>query len=763
MDLSHSQNPGSTHPISPSGGNPFHLDVCSAPFSVVESQTVSGLNQAALSLVGEAIEDLGEGQGASRTGNPLLLLTAPRAGYGKTHLLGRIVAQTEGQAVAMPLIFRPDNDLTWSALASESISALAQLPSHAHGWSRLREACAGIFASLVRRMVSEGLLPCANRAQAERVLAADPKALFSETSSARIIGDWLRKNYGQIRKGLADRAKVPVGTTSPAEIWVDAFFACAQHGSAATIATVTSMASTDRIAFTTWLQFVANWRPLVLLVDHLDGFYRDEQAGLRIANMVLELASLEGASLVLSMNQDLWQGTFANHLPSALEDRLTASPFLLRGLNEEEARDLTELRLKLAHVPDSEVDEFISFLRLNRYFQTRPAGSVSVRAYLRHVADEWVGFQEIKARGETPRPEPDPEDIPPPIPTATAPLPLTIPESPDEEEEAVPAIFPLVDTEAIKKIADSLKEPTPAMVTQTFAMAPLSVEQGGSMQSPPSVTSPPPEPPPSPFLLADDPSTDIAEPTHTPPQQPQAPGAMEKLRDMMDRLRQLPNQSPPEGTQANGTGVAARLANVMEPGTSAQDRFEALKAEAASVIGTSHSLDYSRIGDVVRLAGKRFPLVRYDELALPGLANRSIARWTLPGMEILFGLGALVDMGYWKSVIDLAGHRLSQFKQEAGDTPPNTRIKILVPKSEHDTLAWTSLLSSQVLPEHLRAYLDPLHLDPRSLASLYATQSLIHEAENGSLQVSPPHLMSIVTKELDFLWKRVTRTPLQYS
>ena len=324
----------------------------------------------------------------------------------------------------------------------------------------------------------------------------------------------------------------------------------------------------------------------------------------------------------------------------------------------------------------------------------------------------------------------------------------------------------MVDTEAIKKIADSLNEPSPAMVTQTFAMAPLAAEQGGSTQPAPPVAPPAPEPPPSPFLLTEDPPAETQQAPLAPPRQPQAPGAMEKLRDMMDRLRQQPGQvpsSPTPDVHLNGNGVAARLANVMEPGASAQERFEALKAEAASAISTSHTLDYGRIGNVVRLAGKRFPLVRYDELALPGLANRSIARWTLPGMEILFGLGALVDMGYWKSVIDLAGHRLSQFRQEAGENAPSTRVKILVPKSEQDAIAWTSLLSSQVLPEQLRAYLEPLHLDPRSLASLYATQSLIQEAENGSLQVSPPHLMSIVTKELDFLWKRVTRTPVQYS
>jgi hypothetical protein len=87
------------------------------------------------------------------------------------------------------------------------------------------------------------------------------------------------------------------------------------------------------------------------------------------------------------------------------------------------------------------------------------------------------------------------------------------------------------------------------------------------------------------------------------------------------------------------------------------------------------------------------------------------------------------------------------------------RLKIIVPKGEQDALSWTALLAGQTIPESLRPHLEPLHLDTRSLASVYATRKLITEAESGALAVSPTHLMGIVTRELDFFWKRVTRSP----
>jgi hypothetical protein len=94
-----------------------------------------------------------------------------------------------------------------------------------------------------------------------------------------------------------------------------------------------------------------------------------------------------------------------------------------------------------------------------------------------------------------------------------------------------------------------------------------------------------------------------------------------------------------------------------------------------------------------------------------------------------------------------------------GSRPP--QLKVVVCKGEQDTLSWTSLLGGKAIPSGARPLMEPMHLDTHRLASLYASRQLIHEAESGSLSVSPTHLMSIVTRELDFFWKRVTRAPGQ--
>jgi hypothetical protein len=721
---------------------------------------VNAMHREVLGRVGDAIEELGEREGASRTGRPLLLLTAPRAGYGKTHLLGRVAAQAQGRAVAMPVIFRPDTEISWPTISSEAVEALRLLETPADGWSKLREICAGVFASLVSRLVREGRLPCANAEQALKVLAGDPKELFRDGHGARIIGEWLRKNFGLLRKPLAETARNVPGANHT-DAWVEALFACALHGTPASVDGVVQLATASRQSFLLWLNLVAMWRPVVLFVDHLDGFYRHEQAGLKIATMVLELASIESLHVVLSINQDLWQATFAHHLPSALEDRLTASQFLLRGLGAEDAEALVKLRLREHQVTAAEGNAFIEFLRLPRYFVGRPVGSVSARAILRHAALQWDVFQGMLAQGEDPN-APMTEAEPPRM----EPKPLVHPEEPTGDTQA---IFPSLDAATMQAMASGLVEPRPAMQQEPFSAVPLGAHEGGSTLRQ-AAESPPPQP-----LLIDVP------PAPAGPKQPTGPGAMSKLREMMDRLRQTPPVSPGQENAAppasaappvnagpitqfmtgSSDGVAAKLASVMTPITvSAQERFDELRNQVAAD-ATHRPLDLSKVHDIIRLAGKRFPLVRHDEVALPAAHDRTLPRWSLPGMEILFGLAAFGDTGYWRSITEFAETRLGTLHAEAtqNSTQP-TRLKLVVPKTDLDSLAWTSLLSSPAFSPGLRPHVEALHLDARSLASLYATRQLITEAESGQLSISPSHLMNVVTRELDFFWKRVTRAPL---
>jgi len=724
--------------------NPFANDVCPGPLGVDVEATAAGLNADVLDTLVESVE--------SRSGGPLMLLTAPRSGYGKTHLLGRVVAAAGGQAVMVPLAFKSGDALTLATITRRGIEALSlssgsfESPDSPLRWSRLREVCAGVVLHLVRGLVGSGELPCANRAQALQVLEGPVREIFDLEGSARVIGDWLQRQRESLRPPLAQMAaqEVPV-RAELLDAWLDAMLEQADQGGIAGLAVMQELAAADTDTGTpSWLRLIGGWRPVVLLVDHLDGFYRNPQAGVTIAALLMDLVDSHGVHVLLSLNQDVWQATFGHHLPSALEDRLTACQVLLRGLDEGDARDMLRLRLEQAGVEAGQAAEFEAFVNLGRHFLGRPVGSVSARAFLRHCARHWQIFHSAPAGATGVPSQIDQSDQFPPAGVAPSAsdddgvIPLMTETLLLEAGEEVPPTFDDATVLEMRQMAEVLAEPKPALPqeTMTHVPAPASLPTDALVKTAPAVA----------------PSAD----------------AFVKLREMLSRLRQpgaVPAKPPAEAVTApaktwqNGvsTPVTQKLAGVMQP-DALQGRFAALRLQMSTEAQT-WPLDYTKLADLIRLAGRRFPLVRYSEHELPGMTGRFVLYWSLHGMDILFGLANFADESYWRTLSAFAAGRQSdlttQAHQEGQATP--SRLKLVTFKTDREQMAWQVLLTGDVVPKPLRELVDAVHLDTDSVAALYAMQRIIKEAETGAFQAEPAQVMAVLARELDFFWKRVTR------
>jgi hypothetical protein len=839
------------------GINPFTDDVCAGPFGVEENRSVHGLNGDILGQLTTTIDERQKTIGRAG-GQPLLLLTAPRAGYGKTHLLGRLAAAANGQVVLVPLAFRLEDQIGISAVAIRGLESMARADAPREGWTKLREACAGVCAILVRRLIENGTLPCANPEQALRVLSGDPIEVFDASGSARLIGEWVRRFDGQLRKPMTEQAMKRVPAIPAAlESWVDAMLNHALDGGMSRMAVLRTLAADEsNEGPVTWLRLLGLWRPVVLLVDHLDAYYRNPEAGLRIASLLLDMSEMDGVHVVLSLNQDVWQATFGHHLPSAMEDRLTASQMLLRGIGESEAATLLGLRLQYAGVSADDAREYTAFLDVKRYFLGRPLGSVSARTFLRHASRQWDFFQQtlsspMAPAGISPQ-DLATEDHPGLLPLMTD----VVPEEAAGEESTAPAVFSIFDSSTgaqMRLMAEGLTEPTPALPQQDEApLLPLAPARPARL-----LNGSHPLPPPS-AVIAD---TQAAYEVEKPAQfSPSSAGAFENLREMLGKLRQP--SSPHPTAEDNGTHTPAeRLAAVLTkseasapesaPGpptappplpppalsaaasrpaqpppafsasvehaapapfahtallppppppafaasaaaselatrsaqppplppafvpatapmlgptptdTTERDallgRYEALRLQMAAE-AVSLPLDYTKLADLIRLAGKRFPLVRFSEHELPGMTGRYAICWSLQGLDIVFGLANFADGIYWRTLAGFAAGRLAELNQEAqasGGTVP--RLKITTFKTEREQQSWFILQSSAAIPAELKSHVDAIHLDTQNVASLYAMQRIIKEAESGALQAPPAQVMSVLARELDFFWKRVTR------
>lgn len=737
--------------------NPFAADVCADPLDVKEGGSVAAMNRDVVSQIALAIDERQQ-QAGQGNGSPIMLLTAPRAGYGKTHLLGRVAAAAGGQVTLVPLAFRMEDEIGRPAVGLRGVEALARAAGARNGWSRLRETCAGVCATLLLRLIKDGRLPCANPEQAMRVLSTDPGEIFAAQGSARLIGDWLRKHFNQLRKPLADIATELTGRTQVADFekWVQTSLAIASDGDSASIDELRGLASSGAgSGCETWLRLLSVWRPVIVLVDHLDGFYRNEQAGLRIAMLLLDLTELEGVHVVLSLNQDVWQATFGHHLPSALEDRLTASQVLLRGLTAGDAADLVRLRLEQAGVSGDEAASFQKFIDVKRYFLGRPLGSVSARVFLRHAVQQWQMFLLSTESGGEDLHEPLIEEEPllPVIHEAPPVVPFT---------GEVPVFDPRT-SDYMRRVAEGLSEPVAALPQNELPHLPPPSPPAPQPPLTNDISVNEPESTPSPFT-EDASVTSI--PTLGAAASTRSASAFEKLREMLDKLRAADSNEksgangshtpPPTVESASNGAAAARSARDVLLG-----RFEALRLQMGAE-AESRQLDLTKLADLVYLAGKRFPLVHFDEVELPGLTGKSVARWTLKGSEILFGLSEFSDRRYWQTLALFAAGRQAEVAENAARTgEPVTQFKIVAFKSDRDNAGWSQLSSSDVFPPAIREHVDPVHLDVRSIAALYAMQRMIKEASTGAIKAEPALVMSVLARELDFFWKRVTRPMMQ--
>lgn len=714
------------------------------------------MNRDVVGQIATAIDERHQlaGRGA---GSPLMLLTAPRAGYGKTHLLGRVAAATGSQVTLVPLAFRLEDEIGRSAVGLRGVEALNRAAGNRAGWSRLREVSAGVCATLLLRLIKDGRLPCANPDQAMRVLSTDPGEIFSTEGSARLIGDWLRKHIAQLRKPLADTALEMLGRANAADLekWVQALLAVASEGDSRSVDEIRALASGGAgEGCEMWLRMLAVWRPVIVLVDHLDGFYRNEQAGLHIAMLLLDLTELDGVHVVLSLNQDVWQATFGHHLPSALEDRLTASQVLLRGLGADDAAELVRLRLKQAGVAQDEAAKFLKFIDVKRHFLGRPLGSVSARVFLRHAAQQWAVFQHSVESGVSDFDESTVED------EALLPVIQEMPAALQPRGEV--SVFDMQTGDYMKRVAESLSEPIAALPQN-------------DVPAPPPPVLPKPDAPlaaisqiaPPPAAPVESDNDDVASmPTLGAAASARSAGAFEKLREMLDKLRaaegSTPAAAPVNGSHSHTISPAATPASETSLGRDAVlGRFEALRLQMAAE-AESRQLDITKLSDLVRLAGRRFPLVHFDELELPGLTGSTTARWMLKGAEIVFGLCDFADRRYWQTLASFAAGRqtaIAEAAAQSGETAP--QFKIVAFKSDRETAAWAQLATSDVFLPVLRDHIDPIHLDVRSIAALYAMQRMIKEAESGAIKAEPAQVMSVLARELDFFWKRVTRPLMQ--
>ena len=441
-----------------------------------------------------------------------ILLRAPRAGHGKTHLLSRIQHQLGASHEFIPLHAAFGCRIDAASVIDDTLRRLVrQLPASG-GLCVLDMVTRRLFASALQPLVGSGEVPCQDREGALTALRTRPIETFDFHHPNAVTAHWARENFevlGQrLSLELSQRCGLPV---SEVAFWVDALFRFAAaplenpHRVGMLAASVHSGTGMEMERLEALLGLLTLLMRVVLVADDLEGFSTDEAAALRLAAFLGALRqSVERVDVILSLNQDIWQNAFVPRLSGGLADRMSEVVVELDPLTDAEMADLL----------DSRVPGLGS--RILDHIDVRSAGT-HARGLIRAAGMAWLKATAMDSAPPAARmvtPVPAATAVEPSLPQATA--------QPSNPVVSMPEPAPLAEAPA------PVSEAVPAVESPAFTFAPdlaPAAEQADSWPAPEFSPAPPVEiHPPSPAVeTATEPAQAFQpgpEPDFNPPAQP---------------------------------------------------------------------------------------------------------------------------------------------------------------------------------------------------------------------------------------------------
>ncbi len=284
-----------------------------------------------------------------------ILLRAPRAGHGKTHLLSRIQHQLGATHAFIPLNPVFGSNLDAGAVIDDALRFFSKPLPGSDGLCELDTLTRRWFALALQPLVISGEVPSQDRDGALEALVKRPGESFDFHHPEAVIAHWARDNFDvlgpRLGSEIAQRTGLPVKEVT---FWVNALFQFAtaraeDPGRLGALADSNHAGAPGERVLVERLEALLGMLALlmrvVLVADDLEGFSADPSAVSRLAAFLGHVRqSVERVDVILSLNQDIWEKAFVPRLSGGLADRLSEVVVELTPLTEDEMLALLESR-----------------------------------------------------------------------------------------------------------------------------------------------------------------------------------------------------------------------------------------------------------------------------------------------------------------------------------------------------------------------------------------------------------------------------------
>jgi len=396
-----------------------------------------------------------------------VLLKAPRAGHGKTHLLTRMQHHLSASHEFIPLHAAQGARIDAQTVTDDALRRLVRPLPAAGGLCVLDLAVRRLFSEALQPLVRSGEVPCQDREGALAALRDRPVETFDFHQPHAVTAQWARENFEVLGPRLGLELAQRIGL-SPREtgFWVEALFRFAaapleQPGRAAALVQAAfSESAGDGVAMerlSALLGMLTLLGRVVLVADELEGFSADESSALRLAAFIAALRqSVDRLDVILSLNQDIWETAFLPRLSGGLADRLSEVTIDLDPLTHD---DMVALLNSRAPGLGERVMEHVEVGPMEHH----------ARGLLRAAGATWV--RAARGRQAAAGPPPPRQEVAKPTPPAEL--------APDDPAAA--AEVPAVAAGAEPARAESPEQHEPAELHQAeVPMAGIMLEEAGA-------------------------------------------------------------------------------------------------------------------------------------------------------------------------------------------------------------------------------------------------------------------------------------------
>lgn len=304
-----------------------------------------GVNAAATARMERALKSPVDAPGRG------ILLRAPRAGYGKTHLLSYVQQRLGTSHEFLPLT-PLDGSRTDAAGAIEAALRRLTRPLPAGGGlTNLDLLSRRLFSLALQPLVTSGEVPCQDREAALSALRQRPVETFDFHHSQAVTAHWTKENFEVLGPRLALELSRRTGTSlNEASFWLAALFrfavAVPEHPgrTGMIIQSATTDAGVERYA--ALLALLSLISRVAVTADDLEGMHAEPTSALRFASFLAAVRQdAPRVDLIVSLNDDIWESAFVPALSGGLLDRLGEIEIRLEPLDEAATAALLETRL----------------------------------------------------------------------------------------------------------------------------------------------------------------------------------------------------------------------------------------------------------------------------------------------------------------------------------------------------------------------------------------------------------------------------------